>query len=341
MKRVRPIGAIRLLAPILGRARRRWRGGPLAPMIWRRRPCAQPASAPQKPAAPLAIAHSHIVNLTLVWPAGIAARAAPLRQVERTLRERFSAGREPGRLVTLVERLWLHPGEAGSRAMAAPLPASTSQPAHRRQDAPGISRPRDGRTALDFVTASRDAETPVAKVLRVPAQPLRKPRPMRAGALRQGKAPPAAETRLSRAPAPTAWRVAAAPADSQPAASRLPSRPSAPLVWRKDEAGVESPVATRRQGHAERMPGAEIVWRRPPPAPARNGDGAAHDAAAYAPGRSDSYARAYRPSSPAYAAPSAPPQAAAIQPAEMSRLVDEVVRRLDRIGRDERMRRGI
>jgi hypothetical protein len=30
-----------------------------------------------------------------------------------------------------------------------------------------------------------------------------------------------------------------------------------------------------------------------------------------------------------------------MQPAEISRLVDEVVRRLDRIGRDERMRRGI
>jgi hypothetical protein len=30
-----------------------------------------------------------------------------------------------------------------------------------------------------------------------------------------------------------------------------------------------------------------------------------------------------------------------MQPADMSRLVDEVVRRLDRIGRDERMRRGI
>jgi hypothetical protein len=30
-----------------------------------------------------------------------------------------------------------------------------------------------------------------------------------------------------------------------------------------------------------------------------------------------------------------------MQPAEMSRLVEEVVRRLERIGRDERMRRGI
>jgi hypothetical protein len=39
--------------------------------------------------------------------------------------------------------------------------------------------------------------------------------------------------------------------------------------------------------------------------------------------------------------PATAPAPAAIQPAEMSRLVDEVVRRLDRIGRDERMRRGI
>jgi len=82
------------------------------------------------------------------------------------------------------------------------------------------------------------------------------------------------------------------------------------------------------------------VWRRPAPDPARHEPRASHQSSASAAWRGDGEIRADLPAPPVRPSPAAAAPAA-IQPAEMNRLVDEVVRRLDRIGRDERLRRGI
>ena len=82
--------------------------------------------------------------------------------------------------------------------------------------------------------------------------------------------------------------------------------------------------------------GAELVWRRPAP----------DEATAEGRAVSESVSPRAMPTpaswrGEAQAGASRPAAAAAIPPVEMGRLVDEVVRRLDRIGRDERLRRGL
>jgi len=156
MRPPRPLGRIRLLTPILGRGRRRRRGGPLVPMIWRRRLRAS-AAPPQKAIRPVLFAPTYAFSLTQIWPAGTAARAEKMRGLETRsfetrLRETFRAGRDLGageasRLVMLVERLWLHsvktspPGAVVSPFVDARQRALRSSPV--RQDGPDFSRDRD------------------------------------------------------------------------------------------------------------------------------------------------------------------------------------------------------
>jgi hypothetical protein len=366
MKTKRPLGVIRPLATMFGRARRRWRDGPLAPMIWRRRPRARTAT-PQKPVSPSSVAHHWALNLNLIWPAGTAARATPLRHVETTLPTLSRVGRdgrggEPARLATLVERLWLRSGKDGPRATAGPGQVNARQVALRpvpsgKQDASGDMPPHLGRAASRAGASSRpfhEFEARSARLPRMAPPRVRKLRPMRADAIQHGSEPPPAQDRGSpatpglrpaRAPVLTAWRTAAARAgspaaartESPSAASPRPSRPRTALVWRNGTESGASPVASATPGYGRR-PSADLVWRRPAAGTDRNEAGAPHRAPAAS--FQDSEIRAGRPAAPVptTAAAAAP---AAMQPAEMSRLVDEVVRRLDRIGRDERLRRGI
>jgi len=160
-----------------------------------------------------------------------------------------------------------------------------------------------------------------------------------AGAYRYGAEGRAAKPggRIRGAPAAMAWRVAAPRAESPEAALRRTLRPRAPLIWGKEAEASEAFAAPLLSGSG-RSGSTKLIWRRPPAGTVR-GEVGSPDAPETAAWRRETEVRADRPMTP----PPLPttPAPAAIQPAEMSRLVDEVVRRLDRIGRDERMRRGI
>ena len=396
MKTPRPLGVLRLLAPMLGRGRRRWRGGPLVPMIWRRRARARPAPG-EKQARPTSIFRTYAFNLNLIWPARTAAPAAPTRILETRTHEIVRAGRDAGaretrRLVALVERLRLRPDKAGTPGAASSPAAPAREPMPRppatdtRPDAPHASPHRDGppaqpsmraggaprlwprvrkaaRTALPAPAGGAPAHlTPdaapagPASAVRAaaggphtrPAGRARTQPPSRAGAMRIFH-----ESRMvglpsgdSAAPIPTRMlagtlrRHEEARAGGARAEESRPSRPRAPLVWRSGEAQDQSAGAAPAYSTAHRISRTELVWRRPPAGPARDEAGSAPGAASASAAHSDVFVRADRPAASHPSAPAAPAPAA-LPPAEMGRLVDEVVRRLERIGRDERLRRGI
>jgi len=118
-----------------------------------------------------------------------------------------------------------------------------------------------------------------------------------------------------------------------------PPRPRAALIWRRGEEGGARFGAAPIHSTTHRTSRTELVWRRPPAGPERDEASAAPGAASAA-AHGEVFVRADRPASPPVSAPAAAAPSA-LAPAEMGRLVDEVVRRLERIGRDERLRRGI
>jgi hypothetical protein len=142
-----------------------------------------------------------------------------------------------------------------------------------------------------------------------------------------------------RAPSVMAWRGAArAEGSESPAAGGSPpARSRTALAWRSEAASRENEAASPVHANG-RKSATELVWRRPAAGTGQTEAGSSHGARAVTPSQPE--IRADR--SATYVPPAPPaPAPAAIQPAEMNRLVDEVVRRLDRLGRDERMRRGI
>ncbi|MBV9883774.1 MAG: hypothetical protein JO276_12270 [Sphingomonadaceae bacterium] len=342
----RPLGVLRLLRPILGRARGR-RRGPSASLIWRRPRRAGPAPAASPAARTTIFAPSYSLNLELVWPAGTEARTGPIgRQEARThLVTRSGPGggaRETHRLTTLVERVWLHlsratPSSARDAAPARPAASPASSPAagtQSRQRAPTLSptpllwaRPKAGAVALLPGRAALRAGAPGLP----PRQSMTAPATAHADA--GVESPPA-----TRAPAETLWRsVTAEPGIAR--ARGAPRRAPAALVWRSEtgKGDAAAPMPAFAGGHGR--PRTDLVWRRPAPNPAiEAGDGRAaaspRDSATDQPWRGETRIRADR-------APLAAAPAPAVPPVEMNRLVDEVVRRLDRIARDERLRRGL
>jgi hypothetical protein len=342
VKTKRPLGTIRPLATMFGRARRRWRGGPLVPMIWRRPLRARLVPVPNM-TRPAPSAPAHGFNLILVWPAGTAARAGPMRRSDTRTHEVIHMGRDAGprgtnRLVTLVELLWLRsnkdspPRESGT-------PEAWVAPSRQVTDLapPAGTAPRVWPRANKIGARDADVQAGGAPRLqpRVPAirhgQEARVSRPV----TRIGEATAAMVP--VRPVAAMTWRGAPPPAEAPAADVRRPSRPRAALVWRSGTDSGASLAASPSPAYGRR-PSADLVWRSPAAGTDQEEGGAPHRARAAT--VNDSEIRADRPLAPAPPRPAAPP-AAPIQPAEMSRLVDEVVRRLDRIGRDERMRRGI
>jgi hypothetical protein len=122
------------------------------------------------------------------------------------------------------------------------------------------------------------------------------------------------------------------------AARRSPPRPA--LVWRGEGRGMDGIAAAPIYPRAYSEAAAELVWRRPAPGSAPDQARIFGGAAAAGARPGEIHVRADRPSMTSVAA-SAAPAPSVLQPMEINRLVDEVVRRLDRIGRDERMRRGL
>jgi hypothetical protein len=122
------------------------------------------------------------------------------------------------------------------------------------------------------------------------------------------------------------------------AARRSPPRPA--LVWRGEGRGMDGIAAAPFYPRAYPKAAAELVWRRPAPGSAPDQAGIFGGAAAAGARPGEIHVRADRPAMASAPAPAAPAPSV-LQPMEINRLVDEVVRRLDRIGRDERMRRGV
>jgi hypothetical protein len=196
------------------------------------------------------------------------------------------------------------------------------------------------------------------------------PREPRGGAARLWKQPAAAlaagqaampslRSQEARRPAPEAWGAASDPGRPVPEASGTASgarsavagarqgiapargsRPRAALVWRGEGRAMDGIAAAPFHARAYSKAAAELVWRRTAPGSAPDQAGIFGGAAAAGARPGEVHVRADRPSMTSVAAPAAPAPAM-LQPMEINRLVDEVVRRLDRIGRDERMRRGI
>lgn len=111
--------------------------------------------------------------------------------------------------------------------------------------------------------------------------------------------------------------------------------PAARRIWRDPSASratAPEPGAPSRSGG--RVAGrTDLVWRDPAGAEA-NGGAMIDSPAARPPAGT---ARPAAPDSPPAAAPAVAPAPAL----DLGRLVDEVMRRIERIGRDERLRRGL
>jgi hypothetical protein len=121
----------------------------------------------------------------------------------------------------------------------------------------------------------------------------------------------------------------------QATASPLAPKPVA-LIWRQESAGGETAAPSAALPHGSARRGTDLVWRRPAPAGPGIESGTTHEAISL---RAPPMPATWRGETGAAASLQAAPTA--LQPVEMGRLVDEVVRRLDRIGRDERLRRGL
>jgi hypothetical protein len=204
------------------------------------------------------------------------------------------------------------PGHGPTRS---PLPAQSAQPValrHRSRAAAAPVEPdmpgRPGPAVLlrPWAAPPTRATPAAAAADRPPVRPPSRRAPRRAG--------PRASIPGGMAPARGAPPGAATPAETLARA-----RPSRDLAIRRIQAGRHPPV--------------QLVWRD-------GGEGSAARPQP-SPGASVPAPSASAPSASAPAAwtPQAPPQAAA--PPQMDRLVDEVMRRLDRIGRVERARRGL
>ena len=381
MRPPRPVGVLRALVPILGRAGRKWRGGPPAPMVWRRRRAAARPGALPGAARPLILSVSHAVRVGLVWTTQIL--AAPMeRTLERVVRELLRPGSGPGtpaargqdRLLTLIERLGQRSGRgtlaaAGQDRLLTLIerlpqrlgPAGRApggvDPAVRAGPRPGAS-PRRTRSVPD------PAQGPAVAL----AAPAMHRRPAAAGPapVASGRRPALAVMAAARrnAPlrtaAPQVWQVRGrsalpsmpAPRSGAPARMEIPQRPARPrlsLAWREPGPAGPGPAKPGSPG----FPGlpamargrTEMVWRNPAALdqPAATAAATTVAAAAPPPGWNAGAAAHAQRWAGSGAAPPPAAAAAALMPAmpDVGRLVDEVVRRLERIGRDERLRRGI
>lgn len=342
MRPRRPLGVVRPLVPMLGRARC-GRYGRSAPMIWRRDRRRAPAALSARAARPLSVSLHYAINLTLTPPS-------------------FARGTTVERSFASLVREVVHPGPAGRLGPAGAtrrLPAAIERSLQWRDRTRTAALPRTGAVAEGRAPEPRAARAFGPRRLAAPALPLTG----RSAALL-----PAAAARPSRSREPAssadggtrlAWRQDAAVAAG--GAALLPGwvgRDWSAPVRRRRSAPLPSEVeATRRRPHSF------LVWREPiPPAEPRHGGGEprrerrsrreAPDLVWRDPVRSESgrgpmaqpeplfpARRSAETSAPAAAA-AAPVPAAAPGP-DVGRLVDEVVRRLERIGRDERLRRGL
>lgn len=359
MKPGKPISIVRPLVPAAGRIRT-VRVAPV-PMIWRPRRrrgdavsilrAAQPAPAP----APVNVS----VSLNMVWPACPPAAVAPATMFERVIRQIFGARRdgpriETNRLLRLVETVWrTGPGAA---SLPPPPPSrrprstisgldpgvrpSRSHPRRRTVDdtaSPG-SRPwasRPSRTAVRPDLGRRAAGRLIAarpSALRLPlasVDPATAPPPaptLRIASRFPSRAARASSPREStaRPPKPEAGPVATMWRQAGRAGPRLAVAPSEPFF-----AGSAVPPSWR--------PRTTLVWRDPPP----DEDGRETAARVNRSMPASSPGPAVFGVAPPMSAAAAAPAPAPAQGPDMGRLVEEVVRRLERIGRDERLRRGL
>lgn len=357
MRPVRPIALIRLLVPTTGRVQKvRAR---LVPMIWRLRPrrmrsisilrACHPAPAPAPAPANVSI------SFNLVWPAWSPAAIAPAALVERVVHRIFRAGQdgsrvETNRLLRLVEEVWRNGSAAGQappprtpeprRSIATPLDheAALSRSIRRRRAfADEISQWPETRPIRAMVfsgPARRRAESMIA-VRR--ALPRRRP-----AAVELDRASPSA--RASRIGNPLLSRAAPATAAGEWAASPMKPEPRPiGMIWRRKGRGgapaalsPHAPVAAGAAIPPGWKPRTALVWRNPPSEDEASAPAGQIDRLTAASSRDPAFA--VSPSSFAPPAAGAAPAPAAAP--DMGKLVEEVVRRLERIGRDERLRRG-
>jgi len=332
MRAPQPIGMIRPLALRVGRFGRRRR--PWTPMIWRRR--ARPSRGGAIPRLPqpaaVTFAPSFALKLEWIWPARFAAAPAPAAGTERPFhralrRAAGAASAGTGRLALLVERLLRRDAPAKEAAVAHALYGGHA-PRRASAEAAG-ARPRAGSASPSFAPPRRrwdiqmlGREPKAARVSIIAASPVSGREPKGALLWREGLTA-RGPRRSVRADARTAE------------ANRAPSPPQTALIWPKAAIGPGLPQAARPSAPAARPPRTILVWRNAAAGGPAHEEMPAPFAAAPAAWRAGAAAQA----APATAA-AAPAQPAAQAP-DMGRLVDEVVRRLERIGRDERLRRGI
>lgn len=322
MRSLKSLRVARLLRPLCGRPGSRGRRGSV-PMIWRRRNRQRPTHSILRvtPVAQVTLAniaaplnfqwqtsafHQHLVQATHVQQALF--RVAPVHSVGR---------RAPiDRLLLLIEKV----GRSGVEKSDDNRPSAAARQMHSRVER--VMRPAPAvRDLADLLAARKPRRTAMLPRTSAMSSMLREeqPRPM---ALRHRRSTP----QLFAAPRPRRSNGQ----EIQAAGAR--ERPGSALTWRGPTTGkIPSGIPGARRARSSTAPA--LVWRNAEPA--RQSAELATTVQGPSP---------VAPSPAVVAdAPAAPvrPAGAAVPAPDMARLVDEVVRRLERIGRDERMRRGL
>lgn len=326
MKRHSSIGAIRLLALISARPIRL--GRTLMPMIWHRptRPARAATTLRNSSFVTYRTTDIHLrcnfnwrtaaVHQSMTEGPNVERRHQPIFQPSKVAAK---AGINRFRLQT--ERLWLDRMLANAAKVGSPHGRSDSPLFGEVGERPSTRRRRSRNPVLGEGTIWKRApiSTVRSPVKDSQAQPMSHGRP--AGRPREFRIE---MTGLSGRPRDRL------PAEEKSLTPRLPSIPTLvePAMAREKQLGLA--VGSRGAGSRQYKPA--LIWRTP--------SAATHPAA--------SEAKSFGPT-PAERqdAHDLPKQATALlsvasaQPPDIGRLVDEVVRRIDRISRDERMRRGI
>lgn len=316
-----PLGVIRLLAPISGRLVRL--GRKLVPMTWRRRrrqACAPTTLLRGEPAT--YVATNLYLSCNFSWPTGASLKQLAESTIERTRQpifrlDRIAAKAGFSRLRMLIEKLWRE--RTATEAKGTPIRGAVSWPVGVIDE---FRSPR-----LRHVRNAASAEATAAKPACI--------KPDWQGAKGRRARPTVHEfaQRDSGLKLKTVFRR------SGPRRLRT--------TWLNSQASGSFPIQqpaghrTAKEKHQLPAPGAAaaarhwgksaLIWRSPP-ALSRS---PAIDSKPIGP----TPAKWQSVTDPAQPVAALQPVAPAQAP-DFCRLVDEVVRRIERIGRDERMRRG-
>lgn len=342
------LGRLRPLTLRTGR-RRPMRVAPRLALVWRARRQLEPAGVALFRTSSTMVVQTFPLSLTMAWPAP-AARAGKAWHERSTLhRERLllvQPAVPPARsLELLVRQVAGSSDEATRRRLVEVLrlraPAARRAAASAGSPKPMLHRPASATAPASALhpleTRNREARQSAAPVAHAPR------RPLRLHVFGAGSSRPAGRPRTPE----VGREIPAIFAPSIPGRLHRPARREPPALpgqtpkarWTAGR-GLRLTWTAGRRPLEPKAPRAavDLVWMGPSEA-GRPESRAAAAAATAPPAAVPGMAQLGSSFSGTRAPPATPPAPPAVP--DMNRLVDEVVRRLERLSRDERMRRGI